>query len=451
MSARMERNMGNEDKVTKSDLVKQSKSHFLPEEIQDYESGAETYSLEEEFAKSRKNRNILLYLFIVLFSAAALALTFFFTDWFQEKETSEDVAISEFEDVRLKELMRKMRKRGTNVDLKRIEVSQLEVDMRRKMLAVQEDYYRRRTRLIEENLGSDDLKSRLDALDKAEERNLRGVRAQYAGEIAARRAEIKKIEEERRKANEELEKSGDSPVMSNEERVYELNMKKMRSEQNSTTEDMHRYYRGYVQYLIKKYNPVYSSPELKSILQENYGSHDLAQLPPYDELLGREGIMSREDFNSRRDHVKDQALLIERMRMIPYTNSIAPTLVDMKGLHESIVTDYEKTVTRLLQRIRKKNSQIANYHFAFDSYLKTKPESGYIIDSRETSRMKVHINRVHSFSNNTTALVFRDDDEYIGKVALFVEGGEQLARLVESAPGKTVRPFDKIILKITKQ
>ena len=96
--------MANGNKVKKQ--VTKKSSNFLPEEIKDLEGKGEVYSLENEYAKTKKNRNYKLYLFILSFIAAVVFLTMLFTDYLKRETENYSVNINEFQDLRLKEALK---------------------------------------------------------------------------------------------------------------------------------------------------------------------------------------------------------------------------------------------------------------------------------------------------------------------------------------------------------
>ena len=103
--------------------------------------------------------------------------------------------------------------------------------------------------------------------------------------------------------------------------------------------------------------------------------------------------------------------------------------------------DYRK----LAKSVERKNSLIRNYQNAFDHLSRTKPESGYIIDPSNPNSIRVYINKIHTIKEGDTALVFREDDEYIGNIQFFQTEDGIKAKVIDIK--KDIEPFDKILLK----
>ena len=47
--------------------------------------------------------------------------------------------------------------------------------------------------------------------------------------------------------------------------------------------------------------------------------------------------------------------------------------------------------------------------------------------------------------------IFRNDDEYIGKISLFKSSGGYKGKVIEVAPNKKIEPFDKILLNLSRE
>ena len=75
-------------------------------------------------------------------------------------------------------------------------------------------------------------------------------------------------------------------------------------------------------------------------------------------------------------------------------------------------------------------------------------ENGHIIDPRDPSNILVFINKIHNVKPGDFGLVFRNDDEYIGKIKFFIKDGEIRAEAVEMHEKNKVMPFDKILIQI---
>ncbi len=92
--------------------------------------------------------------------------------------------------------------------------------------------------------------------------------------------------------------------------------------------------------------------------------------------------------------------------------------------------------------------QIEDYRTALDAVLKERPESGYIISASNPSKISLHINRLLTVKAGDEGLVFRNDDEFIGKISLYKSTSGVKAKVIKLEPGKKMKPFDRILIKI---
>ena len=92
-----------------------------------------------------------------------------------------DVAITEFEDLRLKDVIDSARKRGSNIDVFRIELKVLEAEMLTAMLGVRRESYAREMAVLTQGLGEAETDAKIAAIRSDEEARLKSVRASYNG------------------------------------------------------------------------------------------------------------------------------------------------------------------------------------------------------------------------------------------------------------------------------
>ncbi len=207
------------------------RSLFLPDEIHDRDGTGQVYVLEEEFARSRKNRNLRLYAFLFAFTALLAGGVFLFRLWSEGRERLVEVDISDFEDLRLREVMSSARKRRGNIDVLHIELRMLEVAMLDEMLRVRRDYHSRGNALLDTAASGEVVDAQLRGLDEKERRAVERIRTAYRARIRAKKAEIWSLEEAREEEEKELEVKGAETRLSNEDRLYALRMKQLREKQ----------------------------------------------------------------------------------------------------------------------------------------------------------------------------------------------------------------------------
>lgn len=390
--------MGNENEI--KDLV-QSKSAFLPEEIQDLTANRQVYSIEEEFSKAKRNRSFLFPLIVTAFMAvlvlAAVGITKY-TEWKQQKAV---LSITEFDDLKLGELLS-----GAKKFQGQLKVAQTELDALRKQM--------------EDELGAAD-----SAADRAR------IKSKYQGKIGSKEREIASIEKEMQSYDFKLEQTVKKAeeMVNNYKRLHELQMNEQRD------------------LLILKYNPKYGEAKINAIINASAPAvkrGDPAKL--YQQIVGKK-LMTAGAAEKLKRGVDNQGLIMERLLQIPYVNSVRPSLTQMNYLTKSTANDYEALVSSLFSLTQKQDRAIRTYQYALEQYGRQNRESGFVVDARDTDRITVHLSKVLKVKTGDRALVFRDDDQYIGTIEFFSEGGEIKAKRIETSGINTFYPFDKILIK----
>jgi len=445
--------MANDNKMKKkkdeSKEIVSLAGKFLPEEIVNSDGRTEIYSLEEEYEKTRKNKNWFVIFTVVGFILFISLITYLIYNYSTDKDRNIEVNITEFDDLRLKEILNSTRITDNNIQLAKNDIIKLQVEMRNAILEVNNRYLQSQNALLDKGYSDAEVKSRLALLKKEEEAEVNSIKKKYDGLISEKRAYVSSVEQEKIKALRELEKQSKKfGKFSDENKVYEQKMKMLTESSQSGLALMANFYERYVRYIIQKYNPLFSSGEVKSALDRNMKRDETLNLKSYDDLYQKENIISKKRFDETRQKIYDQNVLIQRLIGVGYENSVPVALRTIDNLSHSIVNDYETLVFSLLSTVKEKNSAIEDYRIALDAVLKEKPESGYIISAKDTSKISVHINRLIPVHDGDEALVFRTDDLYIGKIILYRTSDGIKGKLDSLAGKEKLRPFDRILIKV---
>ncbi|MBV6493591.1 MAG: hypothetical protein LDLANPLL_01614 [Turneriella sp.] len=404
--------MGNENKVNHN--LTEVKSRFLPSDIHDPNAKGEVYVLDREFAAAAKNRSWAFYLIIFGFLAAIVVATLIITHLLQGKHNQVDLAIMEFEEIKLKDILN-----ATRNDEKNLEVARHELE------SLREKY---REALAE-------LKAR-----KATEAEINRVRTDYNGKILAQQKIVAdyegKVVKRRHEMNEGVAKVEN--ILSNHERLMKLRLDKQQAEYEKKIAD-----------LILRYNPHFTEAALKKMvaterLTTKTPPPALVTLPPE---LFKERVISKEKFEKLRALEGEERRLIARLRQVPYINSVAPALTGIERRNSEVMAQYETLVAELAKTIKRKNEVLGNYRTALRELTEREREYGYIIDPRNKAKMRVYLNPSLRAKKGLRANIFRKDDEYIADIEIFFDSEGPCAKVLNIAEGKAIAAFDKIYLE----
>lgn len=433
--------MGNEDKVSKE--IVESKSQFLPKDIPDTESSPEVYNLEKEFSATRKNFNFKFYLVLLLFLGSLGAATYLITSFVKKENKQVDLGIQEFEEVKLKDLLNSARDIEKQLRQARAELAQLREDKAAEKEIIQKTYKEQVSSVNQQKLTSSERQQKIQTLEKQTDKKLASVNEKYDPRIEEKKEEVKDLEkrvaERRREMREGVSKA--QAVVNNYERLH--NLKMQREREKHATEMAN---------LIAKYNPSFSNRKLQSYMK---GDKSSSGAPPeihdYASILKSEGVISEYDYVQNRDRMKISYKLLDRVHEVPYKNSVPVALERVNQLHRQVIERYDRLWFKLAERIKVKNRMIGSYDYAFKSLIEDERESGFVIDPRNRKAIRVKMNPTLEVPNGAFAYIFRQDDEYIGKVTLRADEFGHIATLSELETGKSIRPFDRILLTLDQQ
>jgi hypothetical protein len=494
--------MDNENEV--KDLVEQSKLIFLKEIIREFQQKQAQYDLAEEFAKTRKNRSLMVSLvvlgMIVLFALGAIGVTLYI----QESSRNIAVNISDFEDVNLRDVLDTAKRLEENMRKAQRELADLQREMQDKIQTVNEDADRQLALLQNESLTSSEKDRRIGAVETARQADLAEIEEAYAARIAAKEAEIAAIQEEldqydtrqveqAREQEEVLNNQQqlfdielENTVNYYEERITELtqdyeekisSLETYREEMVTILNTNHageiaflseshknevaglnQQHADEVATLISRYNPVITDGRIPSLLDDVVDQQVLSmeELSEYREVLGSEGLFSSAEYRALSRDVYEYNLLVQRLQGIPYINSVDPAVdqIDFRG--KKILQQYESFWNKLTDSLEVKNvlvleqdSEIKQYEYALTHLININAENGYILDARDTDHIMVALAKLRNVSDGTIGYVFRRDDEFIGTVRFQANGKSLSASLIDLASAeKPLEPYDKILVQV---
>ncbi|MBN1499295.1 MAG: hypothetical protein JW982_04030 [Spirochaetes bacterium] len=443
--------MGNENKIKKS--MDETKAQFLPQIFEDPDGVIDVYSLDDEFAKTTKNKGYVFKGIVAFFLISVLVTGLIITAVIQKKGKDSVVDIKNFSDVEVQELMSESKKYQLQVETLSSEIESLRMELRDKLNRLQSDYLQGRENIEQEPLTDEEKQDALKKLENDFSRDVALVKSEYGGKISQRENEAdnlqKKIDENKSKLGNDKEKE---MILSSEDILQSIEIQRLKDYYEGRIDILEEKHRREIADIERKYNPVFRESNLNSVLNTKASRVELPEqfLSGVENDLASDKIYSASEIEKMRRNIALQVALNDRMQKIPYKNSMPKSLTHSESISKRIFTDYDKIVIKLIEILRKQKIQLTNYNYAFSSKLQSEKENGYILDSRNVSRIGLFISPIYEIKTGDIALVFRSDDEYIASIRFKYISGMLFAELIETADGKTIEPFDKILLNVVK-
>ncbi len=432
------------DKQISNMNMDQVKNVFLSEDLLVKNIKPEIYSLPEEFAKSKKNKNLLVYGFIFLYVATIGFGTYFLTSVENQKSRRVEVDIPEFRQFNFIELLAEkkaneeklaeLQKELTNLRTSRMkEIEKLSPQNQQRAIAEMneklkklEDSYKQQINLREESL-------------RALQKSVTGDQQRIAQNLRETQSQVKKYQDLNQMQGAEL-------VRINTE--YEAKIARVKTEQQAEIDSLKKENQALMDALTLRYNPIFSKGEIAAVINGKIANPNSPTLHKYDKTLNSTNIQSEQAFNQLRRKIQNQKTIIDNLQKIPYTNSIPLALSSLEQLSQSIISDYETLWSGLAEQVKARGNYLGSFDYAMNYLSMTRRESGFVIDSRNPSRMLIFIDQVYSLKKGDMAYVFKNDDAPVAKIELSPENGRVVAKVKEVLRPVKIEPFDKILLKL---
>lgn len=487
----MEWHMDNEDKIEEKDLqVPDSKEIFLKDDAVHY-AGAESYDLEKEFAKTKKNKSPFIWITIMLFVAVFAAAAILVTTYIQNRSKNVPVDIEDFADVNLKDVLDRAKQYENQLAKAERELKDLREEMSTKIEEIRQKAARDIQLIRAKNLAAAEENRQITAVQTRETGDIEAVQAEYEPLIAAKEAEIAEIREnlaeydtqmvEKAKEQEELLNSQqmkfeiemEEAVTYYEDQIadlesqYEDELSALTSYQEDLVAQLNTNHAdeiarlkaeqaAEIRRLILEYNPIFAAEDLKAILAVAVGDIPSLRLDTYKTVLQNEGIISKANFDAIHENIYALNRLLERLQETPYINSVPEALERISFFGNATYNSYEDLIRGLIASVEYKNAviyqkdvQLERYRYAMSSLIKDTRENGYILDPRDVNNIHVFLDGTIRISDGDSAYVFRTDEEMIAEIQFFLQNGIVLARLTEQvSEDKTMKPYDKILIQI---
>ena len=232
--------MDNDNKIKETEEQKSSQIHkevmlFLGDELEriHHNSSDQSYNIEKEYAKSKKQHSPFSFLMLLTCFIVVLSITFVMTKIIASSNQEITVSLTEFDDLNLKNLLNTVGAAQTNYDNAVKNRAAIEGDMTVKLSAVEDEYKNDLFVIDSMNIRSKKKKSALIAeADKKHRDAIDAVHIEFDGQLAQADKEVEEYKKQlaefdaaKVQAAKEKEQALDS-----ERRVKELEQKRIKDQ-----------------------------------------------------------------------------------------------------------------------------------------------------------------------------------------------------------------------------
>ena len=474
--------MDNEKQIR--DLVTRSKNVFLRDAIPEL-SEKRQYVLEEEFAKTKKNRSIFVWV-----SLAALVIFFglttvILTTSIQKSAENIQVRLEDFEDVNLQDVLDRAKRLENAIRDIQMALTRLKEERDTALNSIRQDASRKKELIGNQRISEAEKRRRIRDVDNEAAKAEELVSLEYDEKISELEVELASLQAEMEQydARRLAQAREQEQILNNQKQLFQMEQDKLVNDYEDRLTQLHSSYqndlaqakeyqenlvriieerhREEMQDLVLKYNPIFSEGPVSEILAKTVPARESASLELLlpSETLARERVLSPEEYQNILSYIERLSVILSELGKIPYENSVPPSLKHLENSAIEVLMGFnkllEKTSSVLDQRsrtVRALETQISQYQFALDHMVRENRENGYVIDARNPKDILYYLHDLHLVKEGDSGIVFRLDNELIGKVVFVREGGRFKASLSELADQrKPMQPFDKILLEVRQE
>jgi hypothetical protein len=494
--------MDHDDKVNSGgsagkELARQNTSIFFDQKIREVSADHKVYNIFEEFAKTRNNRSMIVPLVITAMVILLGAVAIIVTQYINRSIRAQPVDIQAFEDINLKDLLDVAKRNQQEMDKVAQDLEKLNFDYKAELDQIESD----KNAALDTNallkLPSADLNSRNAAARAEAAKKAQAVRDKYEPLIAQKKKEQATIQAKVNAYDTQAmaKAQENAAILDSQKRLFDENMKNQknyyeqriaeiettRSRQIADAEkqkddlakslvnkyegmlaDQKKQYETQIASLIAKYNPTFNDQRSIDLLAKTQGGSNAFAQKAYPAVLGKENLMSEADYKALAQNMDDFLYVSGKLRSVPYINSVPNALSQLEEKGVSTAAVYQGAVESLAKTLNRKNDLLSNseamirdrdaridrFNYALSYYTSDLREVGIIVDPRDRANITLFLSPAYSVTDGMTGWIFRYDDNFIGSVRFKQKGADITAAAKDIVPGKTISPFDKILLEV---
>lgn len=482
-----------------TDIVERSKMVFLREIVNEFSRRRQQYDLENEFAKTRKNRSIAIPLIIIGLIVVFGVLVTGVTRFIQTSSLAIRVDIDDFADVNLRDILDEAQRLQNQLDAAERELGQLQEEQQTRTGQIERALERELNLLQESGLSAAQQSSRAQTLRTEANQQIAQVNAELEPQIEELEARIAELQRDiAQYDSRQLEQAREQEeILNNQQRLFELEMAEMRDQYERQIDRLNREYeqeinelerfqeefarnvrarhaeelarlreqhRRELEELTLRFNPVMDGEAVASLLHASAPTGAIGFGGPgaYRSVLREEAALDPAEYRALQRQYAEFFSVLERLQEIPYENSVPDALEQLDMRARGLVRRYDR-VWRVLgdavegrdeviesrdATIDRLQTTITRYRYSLDELSRFQGDTGYVIDPRDENAIVVYVTPILSVVPGTLGYVFRRDDEFVGTIR-FVGGPDTVtARVEDTVDDMRIRAFDKVLIEV---
>jgi hypothetical protein len=210
--------------------VSKSTALFLDEEIAG-ETQTIDYSLSEEFAKTRKNKNYLFYPVVFGFIIALSLFTYILTQDIQERNRSVEVEIKEFQDLTLADVINQARENQKKLGSLKAELQESQRNLQERLQRIEAEAQQRIALIKARDLSPEEKRKQIAAIQNQYSGRVQNLKSEYEQRIRQKEQEISSIrnrlEQQQQKMETKFAREREN-ILAQKERLHEREMDRLR-------------------------------------------------------------------------------------------------------------------------------------------------------------------------------------------------------------------------------
>ncbi len=360
--------------------IVEARRHFLDVKIDD-DTPIEHYDLEEEYAKTRKNRSPFIVLSLLGALAFSVLLSWAIVLILDATRKVNPAVIDNFQELRLRDVLNAARQNEQALSEILREIDALKSDRDLKIEKVRSETQaaiqlltQRRMSVAQRNAQTNTLNRQLQSQVKAIEdeysakiRELEEKKAGIEATIQSYQSRLSESDRRRQlvlRSAEEVSQRRASNIQSE----YSQRLQQLENQSRNSIEAERAFHQEYVKLseerhaeeireTILRYNPNITEPQILDILALDLPSD--YERPELSAILEKEGVWTAQEYRLTSQRWQQFETLWARLRAIPYENSVPAVLDQLRRLQLSRLQLMDEVWQAAAKRLIQKNEAIA--------------------------------------------------------------------------------------------